>query len=94
MVENIWFSTFLYAHARIWKFSGVAGRGQIDTEMGLRYCAGEKELYMEMLSDFAAACEEETENPDALYREREWKEYQVKVHAAKSNAKMIWETGL
>ena len=64
-------------------------QGGIDTEMGMNYCGGEKELYVQMLTDFSAACEEKTAALDAFFKQGDWHGYQVAVHAAKSNARMI-----
>ena len=56
----------------------------IDVDAGLHYCAGEKSLYFEMLSDFVRT----------VYHDRNWHEYEVAVHALKSNVKMIGATSV
>ncbi len=61
----------------------------IRTETGLKYCGGEEELYYEMLREFSASGEEKTAAMEELFRKRNWKDYKVFVHAAKSNTKMI-----
>ena len=61
----------------------------IDVDAGLHYCAGEKSLYFEMLSDFAGTFEGKLEEAERFYHDRNWHEYEVAVHALKSNVKMI-----
>ncbi|MCR5283877.1 MAG: response regulator [Lachnospiraceae bacterium] len=71
----------------------LTGAG-VDVSMGLRYCAGEKSLYFEMLGDFENECAEKTDELSALYEQKNWKDYGVKVHAFKSNTKMMGMTDL
>lgn len=60
-----------------------------DTEDGLEYCAGNVDLYYEMLEFFGDSCPEKSEALQSFYDVRSWKEYEVKVHALKSNARMV-----
>ncbi|MCR5023573.1 MAG: response regulator [Lachnospiraceae bacterium] len=61
----------------------------IDTEAGLYYTAGDPSLYFEVLHDFVSSCDEKIENIDSYYNDSKWHDYEVAVHALKSNAKMI-----
>ncbi|MBR1741181.1 MAG: response regulator, partial [Lachnospiraceae bacterium] len=61
----------------------------MDVDAGLSYCGGEQSLYFEMLRDFTISCKEKLSQADRLYLDKNWHEYEVAVHAMKSNAKMI-----
>ena len=65
---------------------GIAG---IDVTSGLAYCANDESLYAEMLSDFASSCEEKLNALGGFLETKNWKDYGIKVHALKSNARMI-----
>ena len=64
---------------------------QLDLKVdeALSYCAGDWELYGETLEDFAVSEEEKSNTMEELYRKKDWKEYEVYVHALKSNARLI-----
>lgn len=65
---------------------GAAG---IDTQAGLRYAAGDKDFYIELVSSFA---EGKAHNLPLIRRdldERDWHDYQIRVHALKSTARQI-----
>ena len=47
-----------------------------------------------MLSDFVASCEEKLQELSYFLEKENWKDYEIKVHAFKSNAKTIGESGL
>jgi len=61
----------------------------IHTEEGLKYCAGDEALYFEMLNEFAAACSEKAREMEQFYQKQDWHGYEVLVHAAKSNTRML-----
>lgn len=61
----------------------------LNTAKGLLYCGGDWSFYGGMLKDFVANHEQKRGDLDAFYREKNWKEYQVAVHALKSNSKTI-----
>lgn len=61
----------------------------IDSAKGLAYCANSQEIYCEMLKTF---CEMRGSSGDGLtgYLEaKDWKNYTIKVHALKTNARSI-----
>ena len=68
--------------------------GGMDVRSALTYCANDEELYDEMLSDFVASCEEKLQELSYFLEKENWKDYEIKVHAFKSNAKTIGESGL
>lgn len=73
---------------RIYDMNRLADMG-IDISAGLIYCAKDEELYFEMLGDFASSLEEKLYATDRFFQEENWKEYEVAVHALKSNARTI-----
>ncbi|MCI8834659.1 MAG: response regulator [Ruminococcus sp.] len=61
----------------------------INREMGLAYCSGEEEFYLEMLQMFCDQSEEKKKEIIALYEAGNWTDYAVKVHALKSTSLTI-----
>ncbi|MCR5099187.1 MAG: response regulator [Lachnospiraceae bacterium] len=61
----------------------------MDTDAGVRYCAGDEGMYFEMLDDFVAAFEEKHRALCDFYEKKDWREYSVMIHALKSNAKTL-----
>ena len=61
----------------------------MDTVVGLSYCAGDEELYFEMINDFLSSCDGKIEELDGFYQREDWHAYEVAVHALKSNVRMI-----
>ena len=59
----------------------------IDTEEGLRYCANDTDFYIEMLSTFVSSCKDKIQELDAYEKNNDLKNYQILVHALKSNTK-------
>ena len=66
----------------------------IDTAAGLNYCAGDRGLYFEMLGDFVLTLEGKINTIDGYFRTDNRKEYEVAVHALKSNARTIGANNL
>lgn len=64
-------------------------RAGINVEMGLDYCAGEEEFYLEMLQMFSTQYEEKKAEILSLYESSDWKDYAIKVHALKSTSLTI-----
>lgn len=61
----------------------------IDVELGLDYCAGAEDFYLEMLQMY---CDQEIEKKQelaALFDNGDWEAYTVKVHALKSTSLTI-----
>lgn len=61
----------------------------LDTEAALSFCAGEFALYEEILGDYVKAYQDRKEELDACYKNAEWHEFEVKVHALKGTSKTI-----
>ena len=61
----------------------------IDTELGLSYAGGIRELYDPMLQMFADLAPKKAETIAAAYDKSDWKTYAIDVHALKSNALSI-----
>ena len=61
----------------------------VNVKMGLGYCCGEEEFYLEMLRMFCAQSEEKREELIALYESENWADYAVKAHALKSTSLTI-----
>lgn len=61
----------------------------INVKMGLDYCAGEEEFYLEMLQMFNSQYEQKRTEIVSLYESSDWKNYAIKVHALKSTSLTI-----
>lgn len=61
----------------------------INVEMGLDYCCGEDEFYMEMLQTFSSQGAEKKAEIVSLYEAENWTDYAIKVHALKSTSLTI-----
>ena len=69
-------------------FSGLPEAG-IDISKGMINCQGDEELYRSLLQEYAAGAEEKSRNLQALYREKNWKQYAILIHAVKSSSRLI-----
>ena len=58
----------------------------INMETGIKYCAGSKDFYLEMLQLFCDGYEEHLANISRTYETEDWKTYTVYVHALKSSS--------
>lgn len=58
----------------------------LDREMGLKYCAGIEEMYVEMLQMFCDLSQEKMQAIQNAYDAQNWKDYIVFVHALKSTS--------
>ncbi len=66
----------------------------IDSELGLGYCRGDREFYKTLLLKFAQdAAGKQAEIVNAFSAE-DWKNYEIRVHALKGTARMIGAEGL
>ena len=61
----------------------------IDVELGLDYCAGAEDFYLEMLQMYCDQKEEKSQEIASLYENGDWGAYAVKVHALKSTSLTI-----
>lgn len=69
-------------------FASLARIG-VNIQMGLDYCAGEEDFYLEMLEMFLSQYEEKKAEIISLYEAAGWADYAVKVHALKSTSLTI-----
>lgn len=65
------------------------GQAGVDVRMGLNYCAGDEKLYFEMLDEFVLTVEKRLDALDGFLQDEKWHDYEIAVHALKSNAKTI-----
>jgi CheY-like chemotaxis protein/HPt (histidine-containing phosphotransfer) domain-containing protein len=61
----------------------------LDTDAGLVYAMNEEGFYLEMVNDFVADSEERMAEIYVSYTNKDWKSYEVNVHALKSLTKTI-----
>ena len=61
----------------------------LDTEGALGFCGGDISLYEEILSDFVTSYEGKRKELDESFHEKDWHEFEVKIHAIKSVTKTI-----
>lgn len=61
----------------------------INVQLGLDYCCGEKDFYLEMLQMFCEQAEDKKQELMSLFEAANWADYTVKVHALKSTSLTI-----
>ena len=61
----------------------------INVQLGLDYCCGEEDFYMEMLQMFYSQAAEKKAELIDLFEASNWNDYTVKVHALKSTSMTI-----
>ena len=61
----------------------------IDTTEGMGYCAGDKDFYMEIVSDYSLTAKTRIDEIKDAYDNKDWNLYAIKVHALKSVAKTV-----
>lgn len=59
----------------------------LDTESGIQYCAQSEEVYEKVLYSYVDS--DKTEEIEQYYQDKDWKNYQVLVHALKSKSLSI-----
>ena len=67
----------------------VLSEGGINTRAGIRYCKGDSNFYNELLISFAMTSVDRLRELRYFFEERNWPDYNIRVHALKSTAKMI-----
>lgn len=60
-----------------------------DPELGMSYMGGDEEIYVEVLQMYIETSEEKLPLIETLYKEENWKNYIVEVHALKSTSLTI-----
>ena len=61
----------------------------IDANEGLAYCADDPEFYEEMLGEYRAEGRARLDELRRFFEQRDWKNYAIRAHSAKSTSKMI-----
>ena len=61
----------------------------VDVEVGLGYAAGDFDFYLVILNQFASETKEKITSMNGYFELRDWKNYEIIIHAVKSTAKMI-----
>lgn len=61
----------------------------IHTQSGIQYCSGDKEFYVELLTKFAKDGERKETEINDFYKQEDFENYSILVHALKSTAKMV-----
>ena len=62
--------------------------------MILGYAAGDADFYLEILRDYAAAYGDTENALVKSFEEKDWKNYEIKVHALKGTSKTIGAAGV
>ncbi len=65
----------------------ISQKSEIDTRMGLKYCLGDRTFYQKVLVNFSNS--NDGRRLEELYRQENWQEYAVTVHAIKSTSLTI-----
>lgn len=60
-----------------------------DTEAALRYTAGDRSFYLELVALFADRCKGNMSLIRADYEKKDWADYEIKTHSLKSTARQI-----
>ncbi len=67
----------------------VFSKSGIDVEQGLHYCNEDEEFYKTLLKQFVNDAPEKSDRIKRYYKDGNFKEYEIYVHALKSTSKMI-----
>lgn len=61
----------------------------IHTHSGLQYCGGDRQFYVELLTKFATDAGRKETEINGFFKQEDFKNYGIMVHALKSTAKMV-----
>ncbi|MCR4922448.1 MAG: response regulator [Lachnospiraceae bacterium] len=70
----------------LWDELSKAG---VDVKAGLTFCAEDEDFYREILMDYVKSYPSEESRLSSLYGSKNWKDFEVVVHALKSTSKTI-----
>ena len=73
---------------------GKLKAGNIDVETGLHYCAGDLEFYETLLLQIATESKDKITSLNRSYVNKDWKNYEIVIHAVKSTTKTIGAVSL
>lgn len=80
--------------------TGTVGKGPVETvrliskQLGLEYCGGNKSMYLDVLSSYREEVAENMELMKDYYTSKDWKNYEILVHALKSSSLTIGSENL
>ena len=66
----------------------LAGAG-VDIDTGLHYCAGDKDFYKTLLAQITSEAPDKIETMKNDFSKKDWKDYEILIHATKSTCKTI-----
>lgn len=66
----------------------------LNVDNALTYTCGEEELYIELLSDYAAGCEEKCSSLAGFLENKDLADYRILIHSLKSSSKTVGADGL
>ena len=66
-----------------------AKKAGLNTDEGVKFCANDVPFYLEMLREFVSAQPDKEKTLNECYDNEDWKNYQIHVHALKSNLRSI-----
>lgn len=66
----------------------------LDTRSALHFCAGDKNFYIETLSDYVRSYDERINELNKFFEEKAWEDFEIRIHAVKSVSKTIGATKL
>ncbi len=66
----------------------------VEAEKGISYCQGDREFYRSLLRQYMDVSEDKLKKIRASFESKDWKDYEIYVHALKSTSKMIGALGL
>lgn len=58
----------------------------INTELGISYCAGIEDIYVEVLGDYIRMYDDNMAAFEQLLSGEDWKNYAIRIHGLKSNS--------
>ncbi len=61
----------------------------INVQAGVDYCMGDDDFYLELMQQFVSEADEKIGKLKSFYDEKDFKNYEILIHAVKSNSKMI-----
>lgn len=70
------------------RLAGYEEMGILDIKEGIEY-AGNEELYLNVLKFFVKSIDDKSNEIREYYNDEDWENYQTKVHALKSSAKVV-----
>ena len=61
----------------------------VDTEAGMKFCQNDEDMYRAVLAEYGREEDSRTANLENSFAARDWKNYEIYIHALKSSSRMI-----